>query len=40
MIKSGEFKQGNFGGGGAGTNFIKSPDYEYIDKKDTLYLPI
>lgn len=40
IIKSGEFNQGQFGGGGAGTTFIETPEYQYEDKKDTLYLPV
>lgn len=40
IIKGGQYSGGNFGGGGAQTGFVNNPQYQYIEKKDTLYLPI
>lgn len=40
IIKSSSYSGGQFGGGGSYTKFNNIPEYETIEKKDTLYLPI
>lgn len=40
LVKPGIYNGGRFGGGGSGTQYQNVPEYQYVDKKDTLYLPI
>lgn len=40
IIKGGQYSGGSFGGGGAQTRFVSNPQYQYVEKKDTLYLPV
>lgn len=40
MTRQGEYEGGDFGGAGAGTEITYVPDYTYINRNDTIYVPI